>query len=221
MLTELVFSPDGKVLATSGPIGIIHLWDVVTGKHRVVTEGHKGPIDDVTWSPDGKLIATGGSDGTVRLWAAQTGEPRGRLRNDLFDVNHILFAPVGARGQGSADLLAAVSGKVVNLWDPARGRLLRSITTEDKVNCLAFTNDGKNLYCAGSSLSKWDPSSGTRLRTVQPGAPVSGIAPGADGQALALLAGESNQLFFLEAEQLRKEDLPAERRGQPPICSRC
>ena len=63
----MVFSPDGKLLATSGEDGTTRLWDT-NGKQIATLKGHQGSVRSVVFSPDGKQIATSGDDGTARLW---------------------------------------------------------------------------------------------------------------------------------------------------------
>jgi WD40 repeat protein len=62
----VVFSPNGKTLATVSGDGTVRLWDVAT--HRPIGKPITSLVASVAFSPDGKTLATGSGDGTVRLW---------------------------------------------------------------------------------------------------------------------------------------------------------
>src|SRR5580700_11134539 len=57
----VVFSPDGKILATGGA-NTVKLWDLKTGKTLATFEGHTAGIHAVAFSPTGKMLACGSLD---------------------------------------------------------------------------------------------------------------------------------------------------------------
>jgi WD40 repeat protein len=65
---RVVFSPDGKSLATAGRDKVVRVWAVGPGKELAAL-----PCPDriavVAFSPDGKSLAGGSKDGSVRIWA--------------------------------------------------------------------------------------------------------------------------------------------------------
>ena len=73
---SVVFSPDGKTLASGGGVNSIILWDVTTGKEKATLTrgGEERVVSSVAFSPDGKTLASGSRDHTIKLWDVATGK---------------------------------------------------------------------------------------------------------------------------------------------------
>jgi WD40 repeat protein len=63
----VVFSPDGKTIASSSSDNTVKLWNL-NGQLQHTLKGHSGIVSSVVFSPDGKTIASSSSDNTVKLW---------------------------------------------------------------------------------------------------------------------------------------------------------
>lgn len=110
----VTFSPDGKLLATSGSAGDsdntadLRLWDISTGEILHQFEGHASSIRKITFSPDGRILAsTSWGDNTVRLWDVETGKVLAVLDASM---------PVNTDFNPNGTLLATGSSNGVNLW---------------------------------------------------------------------------------------------------------
>jgi len=105
-LDPVVFSPDGKWLATSG--GGVRLWDV--SSRKVVHTLEDGL--DLAFSADSTLLAQGQLEGEVFIWDVASGEKIGTLRAFSDTIDGLAFSPDGK-------WLAVGCGKDggIRLWD--------------------------------------------------------------------------------------------------------
>ncbi|HUS64364.1 MAG TPA: serine/threonine-protein kinase [Kofleriaceae bacterium] len=147
----IMWSPDGRMIASPGMGADSALWDLDTGRvRRVPHSGHH-----VVWmmfSPDSKTLAVSQSDRTVRLWdVARWTTVKLEGHRDL--VMRIAYHP------DSRVLATGSYDKTVRLWDPATGQTLRVLRGHTaSVDAVAFAPDGARLASAGrdGTLRVWD-----------------------------------------------------------------
>ena len=73
-VTQVAFSRDGRLLASSSTDNTIRIWDVAGRRELRTLIGHTANIESLDFSPDSRLLASAGDDGGTFLWDANTGE---------------------------------------------------------------------------------------------------------------------------------------------------
>jgi eukaryotic-like serine/threonine-protein kinase len=173
--SRVVFSPDGKHLATAANSGIpggdvdctVKVWDADSGQEVLSLKG-KPTGGVMAFSPDGKRLATlsGSTPGIdipaeMKLWDVASGEEILTLRGHTSFVTSVAFSPDGKRlASGSYD-------KTVKLWDAASGQEVLTLRWPGAVNnslvSVAFSPDGKRLTSVhDSTIVIWDASKSMR-----------------------------------------------------------
>lgn len=96
-LTDAVYSPDGRRIATSGQHGSVVVWDTATADQVARAPDVDVPVDDVAFSPDGNLLAVAGRRGGARLVDVATGRVKSELRGSDRDVYAVAVTADGGR----------------------------------------------------------------------------------------------------------------------------
>ncbi len=71
----VVFSPDGRLLASGDAEHTVRVWDVATWTELTPLMGHEESIQGLVFSPDGTLLASGDRSGVIKVWDLKTALP--------------------------------------------------------------------------------------------------------------------------------------------------
>ncbi|NUS44855.1 MAG: WD40 repeat domain-containing protein, partial [Mycobacteriaceae bacterium] len=169
-VTNVVFSPDGRLLATMN--GVDHtaaVWDVGEQPHPRRLSDVNGDTDvgyDAAFSPDGRLLATTGKS-QAALWDVSAPERPQRLAALPAAATTGIFS-VAFRPDGR--VLATDDDTAVNLWDvtdPVQPkRTYRLTDAQDNIAQVRFTAAGDMVYAATASdaLCSWTLAEPARIR---------------------------------------------------------
>jgi WD40 repeat protein len=193
---NVVYSPDGKTLATSSQDGTVRIFDATTGRLIYTLPGHAPDICwRVVYSSDGTMLASGGRDKAVRIWDAATHELIHTLSDHPEAVWGVDFSPDGR-------LLATSCVGAVQLWDTKTWRRIRRLSGGWYVK---FSPDGRLLASPGrEALRIWNTADlakapGSDAPTWKWDGRHGRMAFSPDGRSFAVGAGE-NVVKVLDVE---------------------
>jgi len=200
---QVILSPDGKSLVTSGRGRHVRWWDLRSGTNFVLG----GDVQKVLFARDGKTMATLRRGNTLELWDVATLVVR---------TNLVLETQFGFEGALSADgRLLAVAGTddAVRLFDTATGKLLGAcFGHKQDVFSIAFSPDSKTLATASddSTLKLWNVATQQELLTIRRlGGALRGLVFSPDGQVLVgggSFSQQSGGLRFYHAATASRSD---------------
>ncbi|MBO0880323.1 MAG: WD40 repeat domain-containing protein, partial [Mycobacterium sp.] len=154
LVSTVMFSPDGNLLASASWDNTIRLWDTSDPDNPQPVgqplRGHTGLVNSVTFSPDGKTLASSSADKTLRLWNLTTPTDVKELTAPLTgrEFKRVAFNPDGRT------LAAAGDDGTVRFWDvtdrraPHAGAVLSGHT--GPVRAIAFSPNGRTLASASN-----------------------------------------------------------------------
>jgi WD40 repeat protein len=210
---KLVFSPDGRRLASAISANAIGLWEVETGRdlHPYAT-GH-GLVTDLALSPDGKSLYAAAGLGTITIWDLNKRSLQHRLER--------------ADQQGKLDFLhhgrllaSSTPDGILRFWDPVNVKERDQIALTGQVIAMDLAPDGKTLAMLSVKQQKvfedielhlWDVANKKRQpgpsfklgRFKFDGVRESAVAFSPDGKLLALNDDRQVFLWQLGSDQKR------------------
>jgi WD40 repeat protein len=169
-------APEGSILAGADPRGVVHLWDIASGRECAELKGSTQAIGTLAFSPDGRTLAAAEADGPgaiqgggprdypIHLWDIATRKERRSCQGDSPAMRDMRFSPDGRT------LVSADDGSNLYLWDASTGRLRQVFPCPDDLldghYAFALSPDSKALIYSqkGGRLFQWDLVAGKEKR---------------------------------------------------------
>ncbi|KAI8953695.1 hypothetical protein F4801DRAFT_105696 [Xylaria longipes] len=155
VVTVVVFSPDGGLVASGSIDGTVCLWSTDTGALPHTLKGHTSGIHSIAFSGIRNMVASGSHD-TVQLWCIDTGVLHQTLPGHYGALSCIAFSP---------DALLIASGSLdgkIRIWPASYGAPYayddapqRTLEGHKTANLIAFSPDAELLAsCSSDVLGK-------------------------------------------------------------------
>ena len=194
---SVVWSPDGKLVATAAADKTVRLWDVAKGAQVRQINAHEKVAYAVAFHPKGDLLATGGDDKLIKYWNVADGKELRKSQGHGAPIYSLSFQPrrdqarLGVGRQDDPDLerrrrqRAATSSTAI----PTTSTPWRSVPT---ARSWPRSGYGGNLYV-------WDVATAKALfhQHIAPYTMTYGLAWSPDGKQLAVAASD-NKAYLLK-----------------------
>ena len=166
----VVFSPDGRQLASAGIDKTIYLWPIEGSSEPKPFTRQDSEINFIAYRPNRSRIASGAADGTITLLDLESAATAS-LGNIPDEVICLAFSPDGQR------LASVRSDGTVRVWDlDSETEMAKS--THPGATAVLFSPDGKRVFVSTSegSVKIIDARTGFSLLTLTGQSPLNCLA---------------------------------------------
>jgi WD40 repeat protein len=183
VVSEIVFSPDGKFFAVGGSDKIIYIFDAASKTLARKISGNTKPLDSLAFSSDGKILVSAEDNGILRVWNWQDAALLPlelKSEADILGVEKVSFSADGKY------LLTSSDRTEFRLWDAKSFKHLRDFKTAEKyeysagmltlgydavpISSVTFSRDGRRIISAHAgdgTVRIWNPDSGRQIKKLK------------------------------------------------------
>ncbi len=193
---RVVYSPDGKTIATDSRDGTTRFWDAASSKLKYTITKESNHANELSFTSDGKVVVCVSWTNKITLLNANTYKT---IRT--FNLHPDCVTTSAAYSPIQEVIAVGSDNGNIYLYDRNTNELKHTITShKEHVDVLAFSSDGKTLASASiyeKSIKLWDTDSGEHIKTFTGHASyIRGLAFSPDGKTLTSGSGDGTIRFW-------------------------
>ena len=120
------FHEDGSLVSTSDYAGVVHVWDLRTGKSACNFMGHAQRVVCTEFSPNGFQLATAGDDGTIKIWDLRQRKQYASIPAHSRLITQLKFGHAGGTQNGEFLISSSFDG-TGKVWATRDWKLLSTL----------------------------------------------------------------------------------------------
>ncbi|MDJ0580775.1 TIR domain-containing protein [Crocosphaera sp.] len=198
-INAVVFSPDGKFIASASQDKTVKLWKS-DGTLMRTFRGHLDEVETVVFSPDGHKIASGSRDHVLKLWRLD-GTWLTNLYGHHGEIHNLAFSPDGK-------IIASASrDATIKLWKLNHPLLTTFYGHNSRVYDVAFSPDDKMIASASrdGTIKLWN-TQGILLNTlIGHQREVEQVTFSPDGQMIASASWDNTVQLWKKDDQTEND----------------
>jgi WD40 repeat protein len=161
LVDNIIFSPDGKLVAIGSLTGAVLITDAASGREIRSWTAHTDSINAMAFSRDNRWLLTASGDGTAKMWDVRTGGEVHRFEGHSAAVSGVAFSPDDRR------VITGSFDDSVRIWGAETGRELRRLRGQKgEFWVFVLSPDGRWLAAAGPGnvAGLWDMANGKKIQ---------------------------------------------------------
>jgi WD40 repeat protein len=200
-VNTVIFSPDGKAIASASNDGTIKLWKA-NGKLIKVLTGHGKSVRSLAFSPDSKYLVSASHDRTLKLWQVKDGSLQKTMPGHLEEVETVRFSPDGSFiASGSFD-------NTVKLWT-SKGQPIKTkniLKDRGAIYSLSISSDNQIIAIGGQqgTIALWNRQGVKIKQWLAHNLQINSLEFSRDGKLLASASNDGSiKIWNLEGKLLK------------------
>ena len=160
-INRIVWSPDGRYLASPSDDKTIRIWDVERGETLKTISSSYGFVS-AAWSRDGKRLATGNQEGELTVWEIDNLDVFYTTKAHKSIIGSINWSINGNR------LVSGSDDQILRIWNTSNWKEIISLEGHQEwITVAIWSMDGNNIISGGfgGELISWDALKGTKVNT--------------------------------------------------------
>jgi WD40 repeat protein len=160
-ITDVTFSPDGNLIASSDNDGHVNVWQLSSKKLIIQLSSHNDAVTSIAFSPKGDLFASASFDETVCVWKTEdffiknpepfkTFEKKSQIQKRPIypqDIEQIMSMAFSHNG---ACLATGDQKGLIVVREISTGQRYENRVHEDRISCLKFSPTFGGLLASAS-----------------------------------------------------------------------
>ncbi|MEM9927615.1 MAG: WD40 repeat domain-containing protein, partial [Cyanobacteria bacterium P01_D01_bin.50] len=158
--TDISFTPDSKILASTSEDGTVKLWNIDNGQNLYTFDKHRNPFVSVSFAGDTNLLAAASFDGNIHIWNIKNKTKKYCWQAHNQGIMHISFNSDGKQ------LVSTSKDKTLKIWKLDNIDICQGDTFEEEKPEPKFHHD-KTVLSADFSRDSKLIASGSTDRTIR------------------------------------------------------